>query len=378
MLWDIYRCKSSAQCGGTHAQSPSHDAEEKQVVVFPSNWWDNACEEIMMFILNNSINEEQQGVIRFLTAELVKQINIHHWMVATHGKNCVFGKTVRKWNVCFHEGQEWLSDDLRTGKHGNHGWSYWQIEWCDEKWSAYHTLKVGSDGREQFWVSSIVCNRLGYRKVWVQWVLTKLKKPEKTLCMGTGLQLLFWFYEDHAFLEQIVADDESWCHFFRTWNKEGQQSESPSPRKFKALSKVMLTVSFNIRCAILIEFFEHGKVINSDTYYEILFILHKSIKKEYPRLLKEGMILLHDNACSHISSVTQSLLTKFKWEQLKHSHYGLDISWNYHLFELLKKNISVGSTSTHMVNWRRKRRTSFCQATGILGRGNPSACEKVG
>ena len=93
-----------------------------------------------------------------------------------------------------------------------------------------------------------------------------------------------------------------------------------------------------VRGPILIEFLEHRKTINSDVYCETLRSLRKSIKSKRPGLLTEGVILLHDNARPHVSTVTRSVLDKFKWEQLEHPPYSPDMSpCDFHLFSPLKK-----------------------------------------
>ena len=86
------------------------------------------------------------------------------------------------------------------------------------------------------------------------------------------------------------------------------------------------------------EFLEHRKTVNSDVYCETLRSLRKSIKSKRPGLLTEGVILLHDNARPHVSTVTRSVLDKFKWEQLEHPPYSPDMSpCDFHLFSPLKK-----------------------------------------
>ena len=70
----------------------------------------------MAFTLKNSTIEEQRGFIRFLTVEGIKPADIHRWMVAVYGGDCVSDKTVRKWSARFRDGWECLSDDPRPGQ----------------------------------------------------------------------------------------------------------------------------------------------------------------------------------------------------------------------------------------------------------------------
>ena len=53
-----------------------------------------------------------------------------------------------------------------------------------------------------------------------------------------------------------------------------------------------------------------------------------------------GVVLLHDNKCSHLSTVTHAEQVKFKREQLDHPLYSPDMSpCNFHEFSLLKKHL---------------------------------------
>ena len=54
----------------------------------------------------------------------------------------------------------------------------------------------------------------------------------------------------------------------------------------------------------------------------------------------ENVVLVHDNARSHMSKVTHVKLAKFKWKQLDHSPYSLDLSpCDFHVFGPLKKHL---------------------------------------
>ena len=54
----------------------------------------------------------------------------------------------------------------------------------------------------------------------------------------------------------------------------------------------------------------------------------------------EGVVLLHDNASSHITWITHVKQTKFKWEQLDHLPYSPDmLPCDFHVFGALKKHL---------------------------------------
>ncbi|GFY67475.1 hypothetical protein TNIN_2771 [Trichonephila inaurata madagascariensis] len=72
----------------------------------------------------------------------------------------------------------------------------------------------------------------------------------------------------------------------------------------------------------------------------------------------KDVVLLHDNARSHVPRVTHKELVKFKWELLDHSLYSPDMSsCDFHVYGSLKKHL------------KRKRQ---------LGRGTQGRCEGLG
>lgn len=63
-------------------------------------------------------------------------------------------------------------------------------------------------------------------------------------------------------------------------------------------------------------------------------------RRQLAGLLRNGVVLLHDNDRLHISHETKSLLQKFKWEIVEHPVYSPDLSpYDFHLFSVLKKEL---------------------------------------
>ena len=72
-----------------------------------------------------------------------------------------------------------------------------------------------------------------------------------------------------------------------------------------------------------------GTTVNGDYY--VKFIRHHlrpAIRKKRPDLLREGQIILHDNASSHMKrDVVQLLTEEYDWEEvLQHPPYSPDLS----------------------------------------------------
>ena len=75
------------------------------------------------------------------------------------------------------------------------------------------------------------------------------------------------------------------------------------------------------------------------------------------KLLTEGVVLLHDNAQSHVFRVTHLKRAKFYWEQLDHLHYSPYMSpCDFHVFGSLKKH-PKGQPLTRKMNSRALWRT---------------------
>ncbi|GFV81731.1 nudC domain-containing protein 1 [Trichonephila clavipes] len=157
-----------------------------------------------------------------------------------------------------------------------------------------------------------------------------------------------------------------------------KHASSPPPKKFRAMKsagKVLLTVFFDVQGPLLVEFLEYRKSINSDVYCETLQRLRRSIKNKRLGLFTEGVVLLHDNARSHVSRVTQMELDKFKWETLDHPAYSPDmLPCDFHVFGPPEREVlQLG-----------RRTLEHCEglglvtATGILGTRNPAACSSDG
>ncbi|GFW20344.1 histone-lysine N-methyltransferase SETMAR [Trichonephila clavipes] len=212
-------------------------------------------------------------------------------------------------------------------------------------------------------------------------------RPAKGTAYGTSTATsVLGYQEDPAFMKRITTGDEIWCHHYEPGTKrdsmQWKHASSPPPKKFRAVKsagKVLLTVFFDVQGPLLVEFLEHRKSINSDAYCETLRRLRWSIKNKRPGLLKEGVVLLHDNAHPHVSRVTQMELDKFKWETLDLPPCSPDMSpCDFHVFDPLKK------TPEREALQLRRRTQGHCEglslvtATGTLGTRNPTACSLVG
>jgi histone-lysine N-methyltransferase SETMAR len=65
--------------------------------------------------------------------------------------------------------------------------------------------------------------------------------------------------------------------------------------------------------------------------------LHHAIQNKRHGVLSWGVVMLYDNARSHIAAVTEGVITTFGWEQFYHPPYSPDlVPSDFHVFLHLK------------------------------------------
>jgi len=94
----------------------------------------------------------------------------------------------------------------------------------------------------------------------------------------------------------------------------------------------MCTVFWDRQDVLLVKFLPQGATINSAVYCETLKKLRCAIQNKRHGMLSAIILLLHDNAQPHSAAQAQDLITSFKWEQMDHPPYSLDLApSDYHL-----------------------------------------------
>jgi hypothetical protein len=107
---------------------------------------------------------------------------------------------------------------------------------------------------------------------------------------------------------------------------------SPSPKKLKCVpsaGKVMMTVFWDARGVILVDFLPKGETINASRYQDTLN------KLAHANLL--NIILHHDNARTHTAHVTTAIADK-GWSCVVCTVYSPDLAYLiFYLFNPLKE-----------------------------------------
>ena len=295
---------------------------------------------------------EVRSVIRFLYLEKNSPIEIHRRLEAVYGPDVMTVQHVRKWCRLYKEGREELRDLPRSGRPSV----------IDDNLIARVDEKLCSDRRQtleeiqnefshvcESTIRKIIIDILKYRKLCARWVPKMLSSENKSQRLSTSSTILSRYEEEgEEFLAKIVTGDETWVHYDTPETKrqsmQWKHQNSPRAVKFKktaSLKKIMVTVFWDQKGPILIDYLPQGASMNGDRYREILTKLRKALKDRRPGKLSKGIEILHDNARPHTASLTLALLEKFKWKIVPHPPYSPDLApSDYHLFPKLKSELA--------------------------------------
>ena len=113
-------------------------------------------------------------------------------------------------------------------------------------------------------------------------------------------------------------------------------------RKYVTLSfnKVMVTVFWDARGIVIIDYLEKGKTITitGEFYAALLQRLSEKIKEKRPHLAKKKVLFHHDNAPAHTSTIAMSKINDKRFELLPHPAYSPDLAPCYYHSSQTSKN----------------------------------------
>lgn len=301
--------------------------------------------------LADSSSLEQRAVIRFLLAEDVKTSDILSRMQKQYGDSCMSKANVYRWAQTFKEGRKTLTDEPRSGR-PSEAKTPELIKMAENMILSDRRVLVDDIAKEleishgSAW--SIVRDDLAYSKVSCRWVPKMLTEDHKTQRLMASRSGLRRFRQDgEAFLSRIVTTDETWVHHYEPESKrqsmEWKHVQSPTKKKFKsqrAVGKVMLTVFWDMKGPVTIDFLQRGTTVNAENYCELLGKVKDDIRSRRRGLLSRGVILLQDNARPHTAARTLAQIDDMGWELLTHPPYSPDLApSDYHLFGPLKEHL---------------------------------------
>ncbi len=114
------------------------------------------------------------------------------------------------------------------------------------------------------------------------------------------------------------------------------------------------------------------KDVTSASYFGTLIKLQTVIKEKCRRLFSRGIILYHDNASSHTTCLTQTLVQNMKRKILKHSSYSPKLGVTFSHFPLVERRFGrkafqnrrrIEERRESSKLWRKNIRVGFLSAS---------------
>jgi len=222
--------------------------------------------------------------------------------------------------------------------------------------------------------------RLHKRQIASRWVPHGLSEEQKCRRLEIAQQLLHRFREEeNKFLQKVVATDEIWIRDFepelKSQSSEWRGKGSPRPKKFKRAQsnmKQMMIFAYNCKGVITTDRVPSGTTVTAAYYRQFLQKLWRKMHANRPDLLKNGVLILHDNARPNLGKDVRELLDGYSWEVLPHLPYSPDMSPpDFDLFPKLKINMhgvrfSVLEDLSASVTRRVRQLNCSSDLTGIM------------
>ncbi|KAL7726572.1 hypothetical protein ACLKA6_010437 [Drosophila palustris] len=124
-------------------------------------------------------------------------------------------------------------------------------------------------------------------------------------------------------------------------SKQWISTGETAPKKAKiglSANKVMVTVFWDARGVIHVDYLEKGRTINGEYYSNLLGQFDSELKKKRPHMAKKKVLFHQDNAPAHKSVVAMMKLCELHYEILPNPPYSPDLApCDYYLFPNLKK-----------------------------------------
>jgi hypothetical protein len=144
-------------------------------------------------------------------------------------------------------------------------------------------------------------------------------------------------------------------------------------QKFKtqlSAVKIVVSVFWNSKREIHVDFLPHGVTINAQYYSNLLHNgVHQTLWMKRPTVLSKVIILLHDDANPHTSNVTKTILATMGREVMNHTPCSPDLATSgFYLFEPIKMYLEEQKFQTDdelkygALNWLRSQDETFYAA----------------
>ncbi|KAI6658739.1 Transposase [Oopsacas minuta] len=149
------------------------------------------------------------------------------------------------------------------------------------------------------------------------------------------------------FHARLITGDETWIYYHDPCTvseaAEWRHEDSPNPKVLrlshcpKSKSKLMLSIFWDSKGPLLLDYLRKNTTVTRTYYADLMTKLRESIKKNRRGMLKRIPTILHDNAPSHKSLITQEARKDCGIKQPQHPPYSPDLApSDYYLFPIAK------------------------------------------
>ncbi len=162
-----------------------------------------------------------------------------------------------------------------------------------------------------------------------------------------------WKADPDNFLSRIITCDETWLSTFEmetkrqsaVWLEPGQQ-RSTKGRSSGWAKKTMITLFFDEKGVVWVEFLPPRTTIKAETFIETLKRLKEVIRKKCPQLWapsnghKHSFLLHMDNTSPHTAGDTETKMKEWDIQIVAHPPYSPDLTpCDFSLFPKLKEKL---------------------------------------
>lgn len=189
---------------------------------------------------------------------------------------------------------------------------------------------------------TIVHERLGMTKIFSKWVPRSLTPDQKQTRVFDSTRCLEIFNQYKGeFYRWYVTMDKTWLRYNTPEKRTYDESRPRRHKTQKTAGKVMAIVFWDAQGILLIDYLEHGKIIDKDYFMTLLVRLKEVIQKKRPHLVNQKLIFHLDNEQYQKLYKNIQQLYKSQFELLPRPPFSPDLApSDYWLFADLKKMFS--------------------------------------
>jgi len=161
-----------------------------------------------------------------------------------------------------------------------------------------------------------------------KWIPHELTENAIANCLNISISLLARQKKKKFFLAH--CGDENWIYFDnskrkKSWVDPGQPSTSTPKRNIHG-HKAMFCIWWDMQGVVYYELLRPNESITGDRYQLQLNRLNEALLEKRPAVAsnRRKVMLLHDNARSHVAKAVKKTLMQLEWEVLPHPAYSPD------------------------------------------------------